>query len=205
MTCRRLARVRACKDALPGKPVTAYVFAQGAACFLLPLRGCGLSRRSAPRNDNGGDVLAPAGTLPRSAHLARQTSLHPRTRPSFCMSLRTSAHTGAAIRVPAGKLGKLALLQANPQHLSYSPEVLLSVAPCRREYGLSRRFAPRNDMQKIAACPRLPVGTAGKRSFCAVRPWWYGILPLCGASSDWDLLLQQVPGTASPASPACPG
>ena len=132
-------------------------------------------------------------------------SLHPRTRPSFCMSLRTSAHTGVAIRVPAGKLGKLALLQANPQHLSYSPEVLLSVAPCRREYGLSRRSAPRNDMQKIGACPRLPVGTAGKRSFCAVRPWWYGILPLCGASSDWDLLLQQVPGTASPASPACPG
>ena len=54
MTCRRLARVRACKDALPGKPVTAYVFAQGAACFLLPLRGSGLSRRFAPRNDSGG-------------------------------------------------------------------------------------------------------------------------------------------------------
>ena len=54
MTCRSLPRVRACKDALPGKPVTAYVFAKGAACFLLPLRGCGLSRRSAPRNDSGG-------------------------------------------------------------------------------------------------------------------------------------------------------
>ena len=51
MTCRNLQRVRACKDALPGKPVTAYVFAQGAACFLLPLRGCGLPRRFAPRND----------------------------------------------------------------------------------------------------------------------------------------------------------
>ena len=47
MTCRNLPRVRACKDALPGKPVTAYVFAQGAACFLLPLRGCGLPRRGA--------------------------------------------------------------------------------------------------------------------------------------------------------------
>ena len=51
MTCRNLPRVRVCKDALPGKPVTAYVFAQGAACFLLPLRGCGLPRRFAPRND----------------------------------------------------------------------------------------------------------------------------------------------------------
>ena len=33
---------------------------------------------------------------------------------------------------PAGKPGKLAAVWANPQHLSYSPEVLLSVAPCRR-------------------------------------------------------------------------
>ena len=32
---------------------------------------------------------------------------------------------------------------------------------CRKENGLPRRFAPRNDMQKIGACPRLPVGTAG--------------------------------------------
>ncbi len=30
----------------------------------------------------------------------RTTSLQPRTRPSFCMSLRTSAHTGVAIRSP---------------------------------------------------------------------------------------------------------
>ena len=34
----------------------------------------------------------------------------------------------------------------------YSPKVLLSVMPCRRGYGLPRRFAPRNDMQKLAAC-----------------------------------------------------
>ena len=32
---------------------------------------------------------------------------------SFCMSLRTSAHTGVAIRVPAGKANKLAILWAN--------------------------------------------------------------------------------------------
>ena len=38
-------------------------------------RGCGLSRRFAPRNGSG------------------ETSLPPLTRPSFSMSLRTSAHT----------------------------------------------------------------------------------------------------------------
>ena len=36
--------------------------------------------------------------------------------------------------------------------------------PCRRGYGLPRRFAPRNDRRKFASCPRLPGGTAGKRS-----------------------------------------
>ena len=81
--------------------------------------------------------------------------------PVFSMSLRTSAHTGAAIRVPAGKLYKLVILRANSQHFSDSPKVLLSVMPCRKEYGLPRRFAPRNDMLKFAACPHntwaLPV------------------------------------------------
>ena len=130
MTCRNLQRVRACKDALPGKPVTAYVFAQGAACFLLPLRGCGLPRRSAPRNDmlkedarqrlQGGtagvlpeSVLAPVDT-PCLLHTLRAP--RPCTRahvPAFCMSLRASAHTGVAIRNPAVKLDKLALLRAN--------------------------------------------------------------------------------------------
>ena len=86
------------------------------------------------------------------------------------LSLRTSAHTGAAIRVPAGKPGKLALLQANPQHLSYSPEVLLSVMSYRREYGLPRRFAPRNDMQKEGRVRRCKdVGREGvqKAGACA--------------------------------------
>ncbi len=32
---------------------------------------------------------------------SRAASLHPRTRPSFCMALRASAHTGVAIRTPA--------------------------------------------------------------------------------------------------------
>ena len=46
------------------------------------LQGCGLPRRCAPRNDKGG------GPCTRR-HL-----------PVFCMSLRTSAHTGVAIRIP---------------------------------------------------------------------------------------------------------
>ena len=73
------------------------------------------------------------------------------------MSLRTSAHTGVAIRVPAEKLGKLAAVVANSLRLTNSPKVLLSVAPRRREYGLPRRFAPRNDMLKLAACLRVQL------------------------------------------------
>ena len=77
------------------------------------------------------------------------------------MSLRTSAHTGAAIRVPAEMPGKLAPLRANPQPLSYSPKVLLSAMPCRKEYGLPRRFAPRNDMLKTGRCQRLQERITG--------------------------------------------
>ena len=43
----------------------------------------------------------------------RQTLLQPQHLTSFCMSLRTSAHTGVAIRFPAGKLGRLAIPRAN--------------------------------------------------------------------------------------------
>ena len=75
--------------------------------------------------------------------------------PAFCMSLRTSAHTGVAIRIPAEKPGKSVVLRANSSCFSYSPKVLLLVLPHCKENGLLRRFAPRNDMQKFAACPRL--------------------------------------------------
>ena len=57
-------------------------------------------------------------TRPAFCMSLQATFLHSRTRPSFCMSLRTSAHTGVAIRIPAEKLGKLALLRANPYALS---------------------------------------------------------------------------------------
>ena len=35
----------------------------------------------------------------------------------------------------------------------HSPKVLLSAMHCRRRCGLPRRFAPRNDMLKLAGCP----------------------------------------------------
>ena len=108
-----------------------------------------------------GEVLAPVDT-PCLLHTLRAP--RPCTRahvPAFSMSLRTSAHTGAAIRFPAGKLGNLALLRANSQLLRICREELLFVLCCCKEYGLPRRFAPRNDMQKPAACPHntwaLPV------------------------------------------------
>ena len=134
-------------------------------------RAWGLSHRSAPRNDKGGHVLAPAHTsffqhviakhalahvvtpLPSACH--RKTQPCNRTRVSvFCMSLRTSAHTGAAIRIPAGMPGKLAAVWANSWRFSDLPKVLLFVLRCRKEYGLSRRFASRNDMQRLAVCLR---------------------------------------------------
>ena len=54
------------------------------------------------------NVLATANTWQVSACHCEQRSCNRRHLASFCMSLRTSAHTGAAIRVPAGKRGKLA-------------------------------------------------------------------------------------------------
>ena len=76
---------------------------------------------------------------------------------AFCRrgAWRTLGRRGVAIRFPAEKPGKLAPLRANSQPLSYSPKVLLSAMPCRKENGLPRRFAPRNDMQKLAGCLRV--------------------------------------------------
>ena len=97
---------------------------QHPACRVF-LRGGGLPRRSAPRNDMlkfaacphmqerhikqtcsvyafslAPHLLAPAETHPPSAC---HCELRPCTRarlPAFCMSLRASAHTGVAIRFP---------------------------------------------------------------------------------------------------------
>ena len=70
------------------------------------------------------------------------------------MSLRTSAHTGVAIRFPAEMPGKTVVHRANSQLLRICREELLFVMCCRKEYGLPRRFAPRNDMQRLAVCSR---------------------------------------------------
>ena len=83
----------------------------------------------------------------------RATSLHPRTRPSFSMSLRTSAHTGVAIRIPAEEPGKSVVLRANSSCFSYLPKVFLFVLWYCKEYGLPRRFAPRNDSGEVSSRP----------------------------------------------------
>ncbi len=54
------------------------------------------------------NVLATADTWQVSACHCEQRSCNRRHLANFCMSLRTSAHTGVAIRVPAEKPGKLA-------------------------------------------------------------------------------------------------
>ena len=114
------------------------------------------------RNMPGGCIIpGAAGVLPENApatavpgqvfaYPSRQTPLHPRTRPSFCMSLRTSAHTGVAIRSPrretrqgGGSLGEF----VTPYEFAQSTAVFCALP---RGYGLPRRCAPRHDMQKHA-------------------------------------------------------
>ena len=129
----------------------------------------GLPRRFAPRNDmqkHGrcqrvqGRItcrsLPPVRTIPGHCRCTAGKRPYNRRRVAvFSMSLRTSAHTGVAIRVPAEIPGKLTAVRANSQCFSYSPKVLLLVLPHCKEYGLPRRFAPRNDMQKVGRCARV--------------------------------------------------
>ena len=100
-----------------------------------------MPRRFAPRNDRGGGMSL------------RATFLPPRTRPSFSMSLRTSAHTCGNPR-PAGILYKLAAVSANSLRLTDLPKVLLFVLCSRRGCGLSRRFAPRNGSGETSLPPQ---------------------------------------------------
>ena len=75
--------------------------------------------------------------------------------------MRTSAHTGVAIRFPRREAWQAGTTSGKFVEAANSPEVLLSATPHRRSYGLSHRSAPRNDMQKFATCPQnswaLPV------------------------------------------------
>ena len=67
---------------------------------------------------------------------------------NFCMSLRTSAHTGVAIRVPAEKRDKLVAVGANSQLFRIRLKCCFLSCSTARRSGLPRRFAPRNDMQR---------------------------------------------------------
>ncbi len=94
-----------------------------------------MPRRFAPRNDSG-DVLALADTCPSSA--------------CHCEPVRTLAWQSV---LPAEIPDMSVVLRANSQCFSYSPKVLLFVMYCRKEYGLPRRFAPRNDRGEASLPP----------------------------------------------------
>ena len=138
MTCRNLRRVCVCQGALPGKSIGRYEFALSTAYFYPSLRGSGLPRRFAPRNDMQKIVAllrvqeGAAGASPQPPTNSPQfhpfapakaplpSAFHRAPRPCtrrrvsvFCMSLRTSAHTGVAIRFPAEMPGKSVVLRAN--------------------------------------------------------------------------------------------
>ena len=76
------------------------------------------------------------------------------------MSLRTSAHTGAAIRFPRRETWQLGTTSGKFVVAAYSPKVLLSAMYCRRGCGLPRRSAPRNDSGETSLHPRT------RPSFC---------------------------------------
>ena len=101
------------------------------------------------------------------------------------MSLRASAHTGVAIRFPAEKLGKSVGLKANSLRPAYSPKVLLYCYALPRGYGLPRRSAPRNDMQKLAGCLRVQERAAmANLQLFRICPKYY--FSLCAAAGETD-------------------
>ena len=149
-------------------------------------RSYGLSHRSAPRNDMQKFATCPQNSWALPVY-CRKTSLHPLTRlrllhtlraprpcnrrrvTVFCMSLRTSAHTGVAIRFPRREAWQAGTTSGKSVEAANSPEVLLSATPHRRSYGLSHRSALRNDMQKFATCPQRQPGLSTAAHLCAVH------------------------------------
>ena len=77
-----------------------------------------------------------------------------RTRSKLLHVIARSKATGQSAS-PAGKPDKLAAVWVNSLDIAYSPKVLLAVMLRCKENGLPRRFAPRNDMQKLVRCQRL--------------------------------------------------
>ena len=96
---------------------------------------------------------APAATQQVSTHPTHPTALHPLTRRRLLHVIANQcAHWCGNPFSPQRSLASWYCFGQIRSTFPYSPEVPLSVMPCRKENGLPRRFAPRNDMQKYAAC-----------------------------------------------------
>ena len=127
-----------------------------------------MPRRSAPRNDSGGDVTAPQCPAPADtwhvfAHLARQTFLHPQTRYRLQHVIANQcAHWCGNPFSPQRSLASGLLFGQIRDALRMRPKCCYFAMPHRRRSGLSRRSAPRNDMQKHAACQQLHGPGAGQ-------------------------------------------
>ncbi len=78
-----------------------------------------MPRRCAPRNDmqKPAPLLHPHSRAQRAPIPAGKRPCSRKRLPVFCTSLRTSAHTGVAIRFPAGEPSKLAAAWANSEKL----------------------------------------------------------------------------------------
>ena len=140
---------------------------------MLCRRSYGLPRRFAPRNDMQKlaacphntwalpvyrrSALATADTPPSSACHCVLRSCNRRHASVFCMSLRTSAHTGVAIRFPRRGTwqGGSSLGEFVTPCVFALGAALRYVLP--QEYGLPRRFAPRNDSGEASLPPLTPV------------------------------------------------
>ena len=123
----------------------------------------GLPRRFAPRNDRG-EASLHSLTRPRPLRTPRTkrpcSRAHVLPSACHCEPVRTLAWQSV---LPAEIPDMSVVLRANSQCFSYSPKVLLFAMYCRKEYGLPRRFAPRNDMLKTATPLRLQGTGAAAR------------------------------------------
>ena len=134
---------------MPGKFVTPHEFALSTAVLLCPAaRRSGLPRRCAPRNDNGGTSLHPPARsrVPHTLRAKRPcTRAHVLSSACHCEPVRTLVWQSVS---PQKYLASWQYLGRIRTHLRIRPKCCYFVMPCRRGCGLSRRFAPRNDMQK---------------------------------------------------------
>ena len=129
----------------------------------------GLPRRFAPRNDSGGTYLHPltrlclqhviANHVPAPAH----TSFLQHVIANQCAHWCGNPHP----RRETWQVGSTSGEFVTPYEFARSTTFCHALP---QEYGLPRRFAPRNDMQKLAACPRLQLrATSQTRSRLRIR------------------------------------